>query len=515
MNKLTGEQRELLARRMGYTGPMHKFSEFLVSSPQKRGMAQGGMIISTGEGSSNAGAVHVNSDGTMWEWDGKQFINLGAAPNQPTTTTPEGATPVAQQATTPAQNLAAYTNPTPTPTAAVPTIEHQAQRVNQNQLVPSTSGQLTGAGPTVDPTLAQAHTATAAQAGPAQTGTAATAATPQNIQTSTYNAALASPSVENVVNQFQYAQGSVDPSSTVQGQMSNLMQDFERGTPAWAAGAMRESTAQMNARGLGASSMAGAATVQAAMEAALPIALQDANANLQMQFFNLNSQQQALMMANDARVQALFTDVAAQNAARQFNAASENQTRQFNANLKTQVDTFNAAQLNAMTQFNASEQNTMSRFNIGEQNEMAKFNATQQTNVSTFNASQMNAIAQFQADMENQRQMFNANNRLIIDQSNAEWRRQVSTTNNANINENNRLAAQMQMNANMAEMNNLFQERRDAMNYAYSNSESEKDRALALLLAQMESDEMAKQRKSNSSDAMWTTLGVFTAEWFR
>jgi hypothetical protein len=47
-------------------------------------------------------------------------------------------------------------------------------------------------------------------------------------------------------------------------------------TPAWAAGAMRAATAQMAARGLGASSMAGQAIVQAAMESALPIAMADA-----------------------------------------------------------------------------------------------------------------------------------------------------------------------------------------------------------------------------------------------
>ena len=46
--------------------------------------------------------------------------------------------------------------------------------------------------------------------------------------------------------------------ATVAGQMGELMQDFQGGnTPAWAAGAMRAATAQLAARGLGASSMAG------------------------------------------------------------------------------------------------------------------------------------------------------------------------------------------------------------------------------------------------------------------
>jgi hypothetical protein len=47
--------------------------------------------------------------------------------------------------------------------------------------------------------------------------------------------------------------------------------------PAWAAGALRNATAQMAARGLGASSLAGQAIVQATMESALPIAQADAS----------------------------------------------------------------------------------------------------------------------------------------------------------------------------------------------------------------------------------------------
>jgi ElaB/YqjD/DUF883 family membrane-anchored ribosome-binding protein len=72
--------------------------------------------------------------------------------------------------------------------------------------------------------------------------------------------------------------GSVPPEATVQGQMSKLMAQFNDGTPAWAAGAMRAANAAMAARGLGASSMAGAAIVQAAMESSIPIAQQDAQA---------------------------------------------------------------------------------------------------------------------------------------------------------------------------------------------------------------------------------------------
>ena len=73
----------------------------------------------------------------------------------------------------------------------------------------------------------------------------------------------------------------------VKGQLDELMSDFEPGrTPPWAAGAMRAANAAMAARGLGASSMAGMAVVQAAMESALPIAQMDAANKVNFQYFS-------------------------------------------------------------------------------------------------------------------------------------------------------------------------------------------------------------------------------------
>ena len=99
-------------------------------------------------------------------------------------------------------------------------------------------------------------------------------------------------------------QGTVDAAATVAGQMDKLMQQFNDGTPAWAAGALRQANAAMAARGLGASSMAGAAIVQAAMEAATPIAAADAQTFAQMGLTNLNNRQQ-VSLANAAAMQNL------------------------------------------------------------------------------------------------------------------------------------------------------------------------------------------------------------------
>jgi hypothetical protein len=96
--------------------------------------------------------------------------------------------------------------------------------------------------------------------------------------------------------------GTVEAASTVAGQLEKLMSQFNDGTPAWAAGAIRQANAAMAARGLGGSSMAGAAIVQAAMEAAVPIAAKDAETFATMGLQNL-SNRQAVSLANAAASQ--------------------------------------------------------------------------------------------------------------------------------------------------------------------------------------------------------------------
>ena len=96
--------------------------------------------------------------------------------------------------------------------------------------------------------------------------------------------------------------GTVSAASTVQGQLANLMDQFNDGTPAWAAGALRRVTAAMNARGMGGSSMASAAMIQAAMESAIPIAQSDAATFQAMDMENVRNEQ-AVALANAAAAQ--------------------------------------------------------------------------------------------------------------------------------------------------------------------------------------------------------------------
>lgn len=241
-----------------------------------------------------------------------------------------------------------------------------------------------------------------------------------------YNAAQASD--KTAAGSYDAQQVALTDEATVQGQLADLYEQFNGGqVPAWAAGAIRSANQAMAARGMGASSIAGQAIVQAAMESALPIAQADAAVNAQR----------------------LFTNAAATNAARQFNAQSRQQNDQFFANLETQVSTFNAEQ-----------ENTIERFNAGE----------------------ANALAEFNAGLRNQREQFNSNMRLQIDQSNVQWRRQINTANTAAINAANQFNAANLLNVSQNAMNNLWQEWRDVASYSFQAQQNQMDRDTRIAL---------------------------------
>jgi hypothetical protein len=296
------------------------------------------------------------------------------------------------------------------------------------------------------------------------------------------------------------AKGEVDVKSTVQGQLAQLMQQFEGGRiPAFAAGAIRTAEQRLAARGMGASSMAGAAIVQAAMEASTPIAAADAETYRRMQELNLNNRQQAevlnaqmtlqmdlqnLSNEQQARVtntqnliQGLFNDQAAVNSAKQFNATSEqqndqffaslfNQTAQFNAAQKNAISQFNSGQTNAVAQFNAAEKNAISQFNAGQTNVLAQFSAAQKNAISQFNAAQTNAVSQFNSELANQRDQFNLKNSIVIDQANAVYRRQINTANTAIANAENEFNVRNLFNISQNAQAQILQQQRDEINFA-------------------------------------------------
>ena len=387
--------------------------------------------------------------------------------------------------------------------------------------------------------------------------------------------------------QIEAATATPSEKATVQGQLASLTADFDASNPpAWAAGTLRAVQAQMAARGLGASSVAGQAMIQGALESALPIAqadaqvqaqfetqnlsnrqqramlaaqqraqfigqefdqafqarvqnsarigdianmnftaeqnialensravntmnlnnlsnrqamvmaeasalanldmsnlnnrqqsaVQNAQSFLQMDMANLSNSQQSQMFKAQQRVQSMFTDQAAQNAAKQFNATSQNQVDQFFAQLGQQANQFNATQYNAQEQFNAGQTNTVERFN---------------------------------AELNNARDIFNAQNQQVIAQSNAAWRRQIASADTAAINRANELNAQSILGISNQAYNNLWQYYGDTMEWAWTSAENERSRVIDLAKAQLMADsnaDVAKMKNDYNSSAAFGGL---------
>jgi len=267
-------------------------------------------------------------------------------------------------------------------------------------------------------------------------------------------------------------QGTVEREATVEFQLSKLMTQFEGGKiPPFAAGAIRLAEQRLAARGMGASSMAGAAIVQAAMEASTPIAAADAQTyrsmqeknldnrqqaevlnaqmTLQLDVANLNNEQQTRIFNTGNRVQALFNDQAAVNAAKQFNASSAQQNDQFFANL-----------------FNSS----------------AQFYSNQKNAVAMNNAGRADAASQFNQTLASTRDLAYQKNSILIDQANAVYRRQINTANTAIKNAETEYNTNQLFNLQQDAKNKLLQDFKDREYYARTLARDQKqfDNTLAL-----------------------------------
>ena len=282
----------------------------------------------------------------------------------------------------------------------------------------------------------------------------------------------------------------LDPRATTQYQLAELFKGVEEGgpPPAWAAPAVRKVTAIMQQRGLGGSSMAAAATMQAMMESGIPIAAQDANKYATIQLQNLNNEQQAALqnaaavlqmdMANlNNRQQAAVTNAKSFLTMDMQNLTNEQQANTLTYQSKAQALLSDAAAANAAAQFNTKSENDVQEFftELGVQIESA--NVSRKIAVEQFNSNQQVAIEQFNAQMETATDQFNANMQLEIDQSNAVWRRNVNTRNTAQQNEANRQNALNLLGIQQNALNQLWQKYRDKASWVVKISENAKDRA--------------------------------------
>ena len=399
-----------------------------------------------------------------------------------------GTTPAAYTAVASMDNAAvAPTAPalaTVTPTAASPAVQGTLDKLQAAtglvgpdaliQAATMTPDQLAALGLSVEQ-IDQARTVIAPPARTAQAG--------EMISGSTVDMAA----VDKAVN-FEAATGAPSSAGTVQGQLTSLMQQFEGDkTPAWAAGAMRAATATLAARGLGASSMAGQAVVQAAMEASLPIAMQDAQTNAGFEMQNLSNRQATAMFGAQQRAQFLgmefdqnfqtrvtnasrvadianmnfsadqqvalenarmaqtvdLTNLSAKNGKIMADAATLSQMDMTNLNNRQQAAVLNAQSFLQMDMANLDKEQQTTMFKAqsvvntllsdnAAANAAKQFNATSENQTNQFFASIASTIAQFNVDQTNAMQRFNAGEANTIAQFNSTMENQREQFNSQN-----------------------------------------------------------------------------------
>ena len=207
------------------------------------------------------------------------------------------------------------------------------------------------------------------------------------------------------------------------------------------------------------------------------LATQNAQAFLQMDLANLSNEQQANILKSQQDQQAMLTDVASKNAAKQFNAASELQLDQFNANLSAQIDLNNAQRNDAMEQFNAQQVNAA-----------GARDADRSADVSKFNAQMFSQIDQFNSQQEFNRRQWNSSNAQAIQQADLQWRRQANQVDTAMSNQINQVNAQNAFNMSAQAQTFLWQELRDQADFDFKAMDNEYQRQASLMIAALGND---------------------------
>jgi len=290
--------------------------------------------------------------------------------------------------------------------------------------------------------------------------------------------------------QIQAATATPSEKATVQGQLASLTSNFDAtNPPAWAAGALRGVQAVMQQRGLGASSIAGQAMIQAALESALPIAQADASIQAQFETQNLSNRQQRAMLAAQQRATFIGQEFDQGFQARVQNASRIGDIANTNFNAEQQVALENSRAANTMNLNNLSNKqalvmseasalanldlsNLSNRQQSAVQNaqnflqmDMANLSNTQQSNMfnaqqriqslftdqaaqnaaKQFNATSQNQTDQFFASLGQQANQFNATQINAQEQFNAGQRNTVERFNAELNNQRDQFNAQNQM----------------------------------------------------------------------
>ena len=471
-----------IANKLGYEGSLDNFENYLEQNPEKKRQ----MIVyeESAKQMARGGVVKMQEGGTPDE----EVANTDIPAEE---TQPNIQDMTLERAQTGALPAGAVTTPQLTLQEEGQTIDPSIGAVaGEANVIPNVAqaGTAQTDDPTissaaqVDPRLAQADVQDAIASNQAATTDVSdkaqilaaqqTASSVANLSAAQGNAILmASPSqreiregelIEPVANaekaskfteQVQAAQATPSEKATVQGQIENLTANFDAtNPPVWAAGAIRGVQASMQQRGIGASSIAGQALVQAAMESALPIAQADANTVRTFELQNLSNRQQRAMLAAEqrakfmgqefdqafqARVQnaAKISDVANRNFTAEQQVALENSRIANTLNLQnlsnrqalvlaeasalTGLDTSNLSNRQQAAVENAKAFLQVDMANLSNEQQSGMFNMQSLTQSILTDQAAQNAARQFNATSQNQVDQFFANLRSQVEQFNA------------------------------------------------------------------------------------------------
>ncbi len=559
MKEFTSQQKEVIARKLGYDGPMAGFDEFISSSPAlsmkyaaisdkfAERMARGGVVrrkyYVDGGTTTTAPAADPYADlyqsvlnrtpdqGGLEYWRQQFGAEIDEAERNQFIA---AAQPELQSRATPAPTPAPTAAPAPAPTAApepAPTETTTGNVVYANAGKPelataspaATVSQITTAPAQQIDTKDRAESTTEAKT---QQATAKLAATPQTVtaaQTSTERAAADVKSalsgvtaaqgevgeqslvtaeqmdptttalmgieavqgtarqvegaptrtlgaeevvsgtavdrarIEEALTGVETVQGTVKEEMTVQGQLNKLMTDFEANNPPpWAAANLRAVSAQLAARGLGASSLAGQALIQATLESAIPIASADAAAFQAMEAQNLSNRQQKAMLVAQQRAAFLGQEFDQTFQTRVLNAAKVSDVANMNFTAQQQIALENARMAHTMDLTNLSNQQavimaqaaqlaTLEVANLNNRQQAAVSNAQAFLQMDLTNLSNRQQTTLFKAQAhiqsilsdtsaENAARQFNAASKNQVSQFNASLATQVSQFNAAQSN---------------------------------------------------------------------------------
>jgi hypothetical protein len=366
----------------------------------------------------------------------------------------------------------------------------------------------------------------------------------------TFDPATATPEQLSDIN-IEAATAEPTDLATTRGQLQLLEKDFEGGKiPSYAAGPIRAANAQMLARGIGASSMAGQAILQAAMESSVQVAMQDAKAFQAFELQNLSNKQQAAVLNKQMRATILGQELTNQQQTAVINASKFTEANNLNftsdqtvalenSRMAQQLELTNVSNKQAMAVQRAASVVNMDMANLNNiqqaevqnaqaflQMDMANLTNKQQAEVLEFQANNqklftqaaaVNAAEQFNATSMNQVNQFYDTLGATVEKQNADRKAAQEQFNvdqyNAQVRYNQKLAdARDKFNASarlqIDQSNILWRRNINTINNAEQNNANRINAASILGLSTASQNNMWQQYRDEASWAFTTSENV-------